>query len=146
MTLPSLLAAAGGILLGAALGWALGRRTAGEQRARADALQGQLDAAAAAPEVWEGRIEHFDVLWFPVVTASRQTRKVVSVKAGVPHCPKCAAALTLARGEWACADCDTRRPESLADLMVVDAIAKQALEQFLQRRRDYRAEGSTAAL
>ncbi|MBI5241953.1 MAG: hypothetical protein HY926_15885 [Elusimicrobia bacterium] len=145
MSLALLFCAAAGLALGLALGWALGRRAAGAQRARAEALQARLDEAAAAPEVWEGRIEHFDVLWFPVVAASRQSRKVISVKAGVPHCPKCAAALVLVRGEWACADCGVRRPESLADLMVVDSIAKQALGQFLQRRRDYRAEGSTAA-
>jgi ribosomal protein L37AE/L43A len=81
--------------------------------------------------------------WFPVVTASRQNRKVSSVKAGVPHCPQCAVPLILVRGEWNCTDCGAKRPESLADLMVVDSIVKEALKQFLQRRRGYRAEGST---
>jgi len=138
VSLGLLLAAAGGVLLG----WALGWRKAAVQRARAEALQARLAELEGGPEVWEGRIEHFDVLWFPTVTADRRTRKVVSVKAGVPHCPKCAAPLVLARGEWACADCGVRRPESLADLMVVDSLAKQALAQFLQRRRDYRADGA----
>lgn len=141
----ALLAAAAGLAAGFFLGRMLGRRGLDAARSRASGLQARLDEIDGRPEAWEGRIEHFDVLWFPVVAASRQTRKVVSVKAGVPHCPKCAVPLTLAHGEWACADCDTRRPESLADLMVVDAVAKQALAQFLQRRRDYRTDGSTAA-
>jgi len=105
VSLALLLAAAGGLFLG----WALGRRAAAVQRTRAEALQARLGELEGAPEVWEGRIEHFDVLWFPVVTADRRTRKVVSVKAGVPHCPKCAVPLTLVRDEWACADCGAKR-------------------------------------
>ncbi|MDD5629043.1 MAG: hypothetical protein PHU21_08260 [Elusimicrobia bacterium] len=126
-------------VLGAALGWVLGRRGAAPAERRAAGLQAQLDELAARPLVWEGRVELFDLLWFPEVTASPKTHRVSSVKAGLPHCRECAAPLSLVGGEWACAGCQARRPESVADVAVTDMIAKEALRQFLQRHPDYRA-------
>jgi hypothetical protein len=90
------------------------------------------------PETAEFRIERFELLWFPVVTASVQTMEITNVVVGVPHCGKCAVPLGLEKGEWVCARCGARHPETLADTMVLDTVAQQAIKYFQERRPGYR--------
>lgn len=90
------------------------------------------------PETAEFRIERFDLLWFPVVTASVQEMMITAVNPGVPHCGKCAVPLGIDGKEWACARCGARHPETLSDTMVLDTISQLAVKYFQERRPGYR--------
>ncbi len=90
------------------------------------------------PERAEFRVERFELLWFPVVTASIQTMEITGVNPGLPHCAKDAVPLGLDKNEWVCARCGSRHPESLADTMVLDTISDLAIKYFQERRPGYR--------
>lgn len=128
-------AAVVGLLLGLMLGKALSG--AGRHKKRAEELSAKLTELEGRPEQWEARIDRYELLWFPAVTADPRRRVVTAVKPGVPHCRKCVAALSLDRGQWTCAGCGQTSPESIADLMIVDQIGKEAVTQFLQRHPGY---------
>ena len=101
-------------------------------------------ALEAGDKTVEYRIERFDILWYPVLTASPASKTVVSVKAGLPHCRKCLQALKLAEEEWACAKCGTKYPEAVADIASLDAVAKTATGYFLERHPGYHAAAPAA--
>lgn len=102
------------------------------------ALEKQLRELKEQPERAEFRIERFDLIWYPTVTASIQTMEVTNVAVGVPHCGKCAVPLGLDKNEWVCARCNARHPESIADSMVTDTVSKQAIQYFKERRPGYK--------
>jgi hypothetical protein len=109
---------------------------------RAEELRAKAEKALRdsknQPERAEFRIERFDLLWYPVVSASLETMRIDSVVVGVPHCGKCAVPLGLAGKEWACARCSARHPESVTDTMATDSVAQQAVKYFQERRPGYR--------
>jgi ribosomal protein L37AE/L43A len=117
-------------------------------RKREAVLMERLEAAEKRlrelqPSSWmvEHRIRRFDLLWFPALTLQKDPPYITSVAVGLPFCPSCVVALKLRKeGEesWVCLDCLKRYPASLADTMVLDAVAKQAVDEFLQRHKNYR--------
>lgn len=111
-------------------------------RTRIKELEEERHRAKFAPRDWECRIERFDVLWFCALRVSPASREVVSCIAGVPHCKTCVVPLKLERDDWVCPQCATRRPESVGDVLVMDAVARQAADNFLQKHKDYRLAGS----
>lgn len=107
-------------------------------RRRADTLEGELKALKSRPEKHEFRLERFELLWFPTVTASPQDKLIQSVAPGVPHCKACLLPLSLEKNEWRCRQCSAIFPESLGDVQVTDSISNQALQWFQQRHPGYR--------
>ena len=103
-------------------------------------LERELNSLKTAPKKIEYRIERYELLWFPVVTASPQSQEVLSVVCGLPHCRSCLRPLTVSRetGDWLCAECQQRYPASLSDTMVTDGIEKDAVKYFLDRNKSYR--------
>ncbi|MFA5140630.1 MAG: hypothetical protein WC728_15485 [Elusimicrobiota bacterium] len=134
--LPWLLLTFAGFLI-VALGFAWRRSKSALEAARAGAakLEAQLAAQRSAPMEREYRVELFDLLWFPLVKADPAGKSVLEVQAGLPHCRACVAPLKSAQGssEWACPKCGARRPNSVADLAVIDDVKKAALALFRQR-------------
>lgn len=128
-------AAGAGVVIGFILGRALSG--AGGAKKRASDLEKKLSELENAPEKWETRIDRYELLWFPAVVADRKQRAVTSVAPGIPHCRSCIEPLSLNKGEWVCAKCGHRSPESIADLMITDQIGKEAVKQFLQRHPGY---------
>ncbi len=64
---------------------------------------------------------------------------MLSVTAGLPYCRACAVPLKLQeKGAWACLECGSRHPGSLANTMVMDTVGQQAVKEFLQRHKGYR--------
>lgn len=105
---------------------------------RAVTLEAELKALKSRPEKHEFRVERFELLWFPTVTASPQDQTISSVAPGVPHCKPCLMPLALERGQWRCRQCAALHPESLGDVQVTDSITSQALQWFQQRHPGYR--------
>lgn len=114
------------------------RRGALRLRSKWAALDEELRALKSRPERQEFRIERFDLLWYPAVTFSPGSQEIVAVSPGVPHCRACVAPLALNSGQWACAQCGARHPESLGDLMVIDSVTQQALKHFEERHKGFR--------
>ena len=88
----------------------------------------------------EFRIERHEVLWYPTVTASLQTKEILSVAPGVPHCQKCIVPLKTSEGslqEWVCLGCGARYPESILDSMVINGVTQQALGYFQERHAGF---------
>ena len=111
-------------------------------RSRLEARIQQPQEGLSRPETWEARIDRLDVLWFPIVTYSSAAKKVTKTAPGVPYCKNCVEPLSLSKGNgggWMCPQCKAAFPESLADVSIGDMVTKQALKQFLERRKDYRA-------
>src|SRR5436309_2777310 len=79
-------------------------------------LEGELRALKKAPEKIEYRIERYELLWFPLVAASREAREVLTVVCGLPHCKTCVRPLSVSRetADWVCAECRRRYPSSLS--------------------------------
>lgn len=119
--------------------WLLARRRAVGAERRAESLAAELRDLKERPEKWEGRIERHELLWFPVVTGDPRQRAVTGVAAGVPHCRACVKAMGIQGKEWICDGCGQRRPESVADVVILDGITKEASAQFLQRRPGWSA-------
>lgn len=113
----------------------VGRHQAQE---RLDALKLELKSVLSRAEKHEYRIERFELLWFPTVTASAQTKEILAVAPGMPHCKACAIPLGFDRDLWTCRQCGAQHPTTLADLMVTDTIGKQALKFFQERHPGYR--------
>ncbi|MBI4056015.1 MAG: hypothetical protein HY399_00500 [Elusimicrobia bacterium] len=103
-------------------------------------LREELQRLKSAPLQQEFRIERYDVLWFPVVTAAQGSREVLEIKPGVPHCKACAVPLSspLGKKEWACSQCGSKFVGSLVDVMVTDSVAQQALKYFQERHPNHR--------
>lgn len=137
---PSPACAALAALAAGLLVWALAlRRARASARADSAARERELAELKARPLEVEYRIERFDVLWYPVVTADPAARRVLKTLAGSPHCARCSVRLksTGAERGWACPECGFHVAAALADLQVTDTVAQEALRYFLQRRKDY---------
>jgi hypothetical protein len=135
--LPPKVIAAASAFVGLVVGFLLGGLRASKAAREAAELKAKLDALDGQPQKWEARIERYDVVWFPIVTAEPKRRAVTGVVAGVPHCKKCVTALSLARNEWSCAKCGHASPESVADVAILDMISKEAVKQYLDRHSGY---------
>lgn len=115
---------------------ALGAAAAAEDRARQ--AQKALLELKAGPQQYEVRLERFELLWFPIVTAYSGAQEVVGVAVGLPHCRGCVQPLTLKETGWVCPGCAKIYPESLADVQVMDSVAQDAVKRFLERRKGWR--------
>lgn len=120
------------------VGWFWAMSQAKKAAARAAALEEDLKLLKAQPREWELRVDRFDLLWFPLLSSTTD-KKVVGLAVGVPHCRACVQPLSLGDKGWRCAGCGGTHPESLADLMVTDSVAAEALKQFLLKHNDHRA-------
>lgn len=118
--------------------WLLARSRAAKAERRAEGLAAELKDLQDRPVSWEARLDRHDLLWFPTVTGDPKERKVTAVAPGVPHCKPCVKAMAIQGKEWVCAGCGQRRPEGVADLMIIDAVGKDAVRQFVERRPGWR--------
>lgn len=122
--------------------WLLARRRAVNAERRAEGLAAELKDLKEKPERWEGRIDRYEVLWFPSLTADPKRREVVAIAPGVPHCRSCVQPMAIQKGDWVCAGCGQRKPESIADVTILDGIGREALQHYMQRHPGWRgAEG-----
>lgn len=125
-----------------AIGWALSFALAGRSvraaEALIEALRAEVKALKDRPEVLEHRLERFSLLWFPRVSVRGDF--IEEVKVGLPHCPDCVAPLKMQGPpeEWVCLDCQKRFPGTVADTLVMDSIAQQAVKELSQRRKGLR--------
>ncbi len=125
-------------------------RGSAKLRREVSALAAALDAERhrpppePPPRLYQSRQTAFALLWFPELTVDDARKLVVSVHAGVPHCPKCLRAMTLCAGqaeagdEWTCSSCGDRRADTAADFTVAQSIEAEAVREFLALRADYR--------
>ncbi len=98
------------------------------------------------PRLYQSRQTAFALLWFPELVVDEKRKMIISVAAGVPHCAKCLRPMKLAGGvvdgrsaeEWICATCGDRRANTAADFTVAEAIASEAVREFLALHEDYR--------
>lgn len=131
-------AAVGAVLVLAAIAYLKERLARSKAEARAATLEGELKALRSRPEKHEFRVERFELVWFPTITASAQDQVISAVAPGVPHCRACMLPLVLEHQQWRCRQCAAQHPESLGDVQVTDAITNQALQWFQQRHPGYR--------
>lgn len=122
--------------------WAVIERVRASRLAgRAAALQAEVDALKSAPLKQEFRMDRFEVLWFPTVTASEAGKVVTQVVPGLPHCKSCVASLTLAADHsFSCGRCGAKFAASLADVFVTDSVSKDAVKFFQERHPGFRVE------
>lgn len=119
----------------------LWRRALGAARAaeaRASEAQKELSDVKAAPQQHEVRVERFDLLWYPTLTAYMMAQEIVAANAGLPHCRACVQPLTLKGQGWVCPGCHKEYPESLADVQVTDSVIQEAVKRFLERRKGWK--------
>lgn len=119
--------------------WLLARRRVVAAERRAESLAAELRDIKERPDRWEARIERHDLLWFPVLTADPGRREVTEVAPGVPHCKSCVRPMAIEKTEWVCGQCGQRRPETVADLVIIDGVGRDAVKQYLERHPEWRA-------
>jgi hypothetical protein len=107
--------------------------------ARVQTLEAAVALLEGGPKSAEFRVDRYDLLWYPKVEFSEKDKTFGKIAAGIPHCKKCVLPLKLDGKEWVCSGCSQRRPESVADIMVMDSITKEATAFFLERHKDFRA-------
>ena len=103
-------------------------------------IEKELQDMKAGPLRIECRVERFELIWYPVITASKASNEILSVVPGVPHCTHCVVPLTAAgnSGEWSCPLCRAKHPASISDIMALDVVSKEAMRYFLERHKGYR--------
>lgn len=97
-------------------------------------LEAELKEARKAGRTSQYRLERFDLLWFPTVVATEDNARVESVAPGLPHCKACVLPLRSRGDQWVCPQCESKHPDSLADLMATESIRKEAVKLFEERR------------
>jgi hypothetical protein len=112
---------------------------AARRGSRLSAAEADLARYKSLAQTWECRIESIGLVWYPTLELDPEKKIVTAVKPGLPHCLACLLPLSLAEGNWGCPQCGEKRPESAADMTVLDGVAKQALKRFSERHPDYRA-------
>jgi hypothetical protein len=128
--IPATLAAAALLLAALIVMWRAAAR-------RAAALEAHNRARENETLVWEGRLERAEVLWLPKVSYRPALKLCQPPVTGVPHCRFCEKPMALSGQEWSCAGCGKRYPESVADVMILDWVAKDALKKFLESHPGY---------
>lgn len=122
----------------AVLYWKRGLRILAVLR-QVKSLEADLERTRSEPVKWEYRLERYELLWYPVVTAAPDSKKIISIAPGIPHCMKCIVPLAThgALAEWECSQCGAKHPESIVDAVVTDGIVNQALGYFKERHQGY---------
>lgn len=139
-TLPFLPAATAALLaIGFLVLYLVEKRRAGALAAQLRESQALAASFKTAPQTFEYRVERFELIWYPLLTVSPAERAITAAAAGLPHCRNCAVAFKSEGKDWACPKCNDRRPETVADTMVVDSVIKEAVKFFLDRHPDYRS-------
>ncbi len=98
--------------------------------ARAREAETELADIKGAPGKHEFRLEQFSVLWYPTVTYDKKSFAIQEVKSGAPYCSKCGVPLSMGNGEFSCAKCGFKAPESVGNVAIIDQIADKAKAFF----------------
>lgn len=106
--------------------------------AQAAFLEGELEKLRSLPLEREFRVELFDCVWYPKVTADLKAKKVLKAAPGLPHCGQDKAPLRHnEQGEgWKCVKCGKPYPE-FADASVRDSVVHAAVAWFRERHPDF---------